>query len=272
MPKLPYIQFYVNDWLGCIELRASSPLARALWMDALCYMQNSPKRGYLMHPNGEPIVPEDLAQMTGFVKADVIRLLAEMKRKGVYSETPDGVIFCRRMVREEELSEIRRRAVGERYKNGANQHTKDPQNWYNDRTNSTTKRATKQVQIPGKPEARIQNPEVRTAAAAVEAKWPLAVAAITERFAAADEEICAQIAAAALEVYPDLEDYQLRDAIAMAHKRDQRSPAMFLKTVPTIIRNWRRSVDAVHKQQAERDAASAKILAEEDELDGPEES
>lgn len=101
--KRPSLQFYVGDWMKDPALRAVSFAARGLWMDLLCLMFESPERGCLKHANGRPVTPEQLARMTGGTIDEVRALLQELDDCGVYSVRDDGVIFSRRMVRDEEL-------------------------------------------------------------------------------------------------------------------------------------------------------------------------
>ena len=54
-----------------------------------------------------PILTPVLARMVGGTSEDVEGLLAELENTGVFSRTPEGVIFSRRMVQDEKLREIR---------------------------------------------------------------------------------------------------------------------------------------------------------------------
>lgn len=83
-------------------LRACSIAARGLWMDMLCLMFESDRRGFLQAPTGKPYSHEQLARMTGCLPDEVSRLLAELETSGVYSRTAHGVIFSRRIKRDEE--------------------------------------------------------------------------------------------------------------------------------------------------------------------------
>lgn len=109
MSRLAFIKWYPNDWLAEPSLRACSLAARGLWIDMLSLMHLSPRRGYLLAASGLPISPEQLARLTGCSADEVNRLLGELHTSGVYSSSADGLIFSRRMVREEsrreELSE-----------------------------------------------------------------------------------------------------------------------------------------------------------------------
>lgn len=101
--KRPAMQFYIGDWKKDPEVRACSLAARGLWWEMICIMYESERRGYLLVRNRPP-TPEELARNVGADAAEVRALLAELEHAGVYS-IEDGVIFCRRMVRDAALSE-----------------------------------------------------------------------------------------------------------------------------------------------------------------------
>lgn len=101
--KLPSFQFYPGDWMKDPSLRSVSYAARGFWIDLLCLMFESQKRGYLQHENGNPITKDQLARMTGGSAKQIERLLKELEESGVFSRTEQGVIYSRRIVREEQL-------------------------------------------------------------------------------------------------------------------------------------------------------------------------
>lgn len=108
--KLPSFQFYPGDWFKDPALRAVSLAARGLWIDMLCLMHESPRRGYLQHASGKPVTRQQLARMTGCSMEELAQLLEELADAGVYSTTEEGIIFSRRMVRDEEFRQIRQEA------------------------------------------------------------------------------------------------------------------------------------------------------------------
>lgn len=82
----------------------------------LCIMHQGTPYGHLTLPaTGEdgrkdvlrPILPHILARMVGTSTEDVQRLLEELESAGVFSRTEDGVIYSRRMVKDERLRESR---------------------------------------------------------------------------------------------------------------------------------------------------------------------
>jgi len=94
------MQFYPGDWLHDTALRRVSPVARALWMDMLCLMHAGEPYGHLA-TGGEAFTPAELARATGMTAAEVSRGLAALERAAVFSRTPDGTIFSRRMIRDD---------------------------------------------------------------------------------------------------------------------------------------------------------------------------
>lgn len=82
-------------------LRAASSVARGVWIDCLCLMWESPRRGFLVHASGRAVTTEQLARMTGNSVETATEALTELESCGVCSRTSDGVIFSRRMERDE---------------------------------------------------------------------------------------------------------------------------------------------------------------------------
>jgi len=99
--RAPAFQWYSGDWLKDPGVRALSLAARGLWADMLNLMDQSETRGYLRHRTGAPVSTEQLARMVGSGLPEVRRCIAELERTGVFSRDQDGVIFSRRMVRDE---------------------------------------------------------------------------------------------------------------------------------------------------------------------------
>jgi hypothetical protein len=115
LSKLPAIQFYTGDWLKAPDVRSVSYAARGLWFDMLCLMSESAPRGFLT-VNGKPVSPDLLARMTGGSADEVSRLLTELDSAGVYSKDDRGIIFSRRILRDE-----KKRAQARRFgKKGGN--------------------------------------------------------------------------------------------------------------------------------------------------------
>jgi hypothetical protein len=104
--KRPSFQFYPSDWLRDTALRSCSTGARGLWMDMICYMHEGNPYGHLK-VGDKVILAPNLARMVGETLEVVEGWLNELVEAGVYDLTSDGVIFSRRMIRDENLRNIR---------------------------------------------------------------------------------------------------------------------------------------------------------------------
>jgi len=106
--KTPGFYLYVGDLER--ELQKLSVPAQALWTRMLLKMHEAPRRGFMEHSSGAVFTNEELARLLGVTVKNVVKLLDEMRHVGTFSHDDSGVIFSRRMVRDTELSETRRRA------------------------------------------------------------------------------------------------------------------------------------------------------------------
>lgn len=75
-----------------------------------------------------------------------------------------------------------------------------------------------------------------TAAAAA---FPSAAAAIRSRFPTVDDEMIGRIFEAARAECPGVEDHEMVAVINKATKRGQESAALYLHTVPSVVKSWR---------------------------------
>jgi hypothetical protein len=100
--KAPAVQWYFGDWLRCAELRLCSLEARGLWIDMLGFMHQAQPYGHLVF-QGKAVDAKRLANMVGggTNASRVGKLLKELGENGVYSVDDNGVMYCRRMVRDE---------------------------------------------------------------------------------------------------------------------------------------------------------------------------
>jgi hypothetical protein len=97
--KAPSFQYYPKDWRAD-PVFTCSLAARGLWREMLDMMHAQEQYGYLAI-NGSPIPPEGIARYCGCSLAEYDSLLDELSRAGVPSRTSDGIIYSRRMVRDE---------------------------------------------------------------------------------------------------------------------------------------------------------------------------
>ncbi|MGJ0236969.1 hypothetical protein ACQEPB_00410 [Novosphingobium fluoreni] len=109
MARRPSFQFYPSDWRTETGLRLCSLGAKGLWIEMLTIMHEGEPYGHLTM-EGRAIAPEMLARLIGEAPATVKRLVKELEENKVFSRTDNGVIFSRRMVRDEDARD--RRAAG----------------------------------------------------------------------------------------------------------------------------------------------------------------
>jgi hypothetical protein len=108
--KLPSLQWYPSDWLRDPAVRALTLEARAVWFDLLMHMHACEPRGKLVL-NGAAIPDDALANMLGLDKQILTTHLKQILTLGVAGIEPStGIIFSRRMMRDEELRQIRAKA------------------------------------------------------------------------------------------------------------------------------------------------------------------
>jgi hypothetical protein len=105
MPRRPSFQFYPGDWRNDPGLRLCSLAARGLWADMLCLMHEADPYGHLTHL-GQPLSVAKLARLVGESEQKTRKLLQELRENEVFSDE-EGVIFSRRMVRDEDVRNAR---------------------------------------------------------------------------------------------------------------------------------------------------------------------
>jgi hypothetical protein len=94
---LPWFPFYPADWLTDVRLRTCSANARGIWIDMICVMDKSERRGYL-EVNGRPMDSKGISRNIGESLDDVERAIAELELAGVLYREPSGTMYCKRMV------------------------------------------------------------------------------------------------------------------------------------------------------------------------------
>lgn len=103
--RQPAMLFFYKDWLAAGEITKCSPGTRGIWFDMLCHMA-------MANPYGIWEVKDDneAAKLCRCTEGEYRAAIAEMKKHTVYGELPDGRICCRRMYREGQIREERRKA------------------------------------------------------------------------------------------------------------------------------------------------------------------
>jgi hypothetical protein len=107
--KRPAFQFYPADWRKDAALQSCSLAAQGLWVNLMCIAHECEPYGHLTI-NGTPMTAAQIARLVGLSAKEAQALLTELLDTGVASTTAHGVIFSRRMVRDEDIRN--RRAAG----------------------------------------------------------------------------------------------------------------------------------------------------------------
>lgn len=97
--KSSFLRFSPASWwadTGNLTLEA-----KALWMEMLLLMHISPKRGYLLKEDGTPYGARDIARRIKRSHLEAASICNELQASRVFSRNDDGVIYSRRMVREQ---------------------------------------------------------------------------------------------------------------------------------------------------------------------------
>lgn len=109
MSKLPAIQFYPGDWRKDPGVQALSFHDRGVWFEILLLMHESDERGKLKL-NGKPMPTEALGRLLGLDNQNLTTTITKLLEYGVASTCEEsGALICRRMVRDEELREVRKK-------------------------------------------------------------------------------------------------------------------------------------------------------------------
>lgn len=107
MSKRPGLYFYRDAWDSEPGLTVVSDGAQLLWFKMLLLMNEQEPRGYLLL-NGRNPTPKQIAAMARTDPNRVEECLAELEEAGVLSRDRRGVIYSRRMIREEQKARIAR--------------------------------------------------------------------------------------------------------------------------------------------------------------------
>jgi hypothetical protein len=108
--KMPAFQFYPADWRKDPGVQALDFHDRGVWFEILCIMHESSERGVLLL-NGRPMPEPALARMLGLDNQTLNQTLTNLLTYGVASQREqDGALYSRRMVKDENLCQVRREA------------------------------------------------------------------------------------------------------------------------------------------------------------------
>lgn len=144
-------KFFWQDWESDPAVRLCSMAAQGLWMRMLCIAAAHDPIGYVAVA-GNGLDETSLARLTGCQESEVLSLLGELDRNGVFSRDRHGRIYSRRMVRDARNAAISRKNG----KNGGNPSlSKDKGN--SNRDNPPDKGGDN----PHKPRARSHNEKAK---------------------------------------------------------------------------------------------------------------
>lgn len=108
--KMPALQFYPADWRKDLAVQSLGYHDRGVWFEMLCLMHESSERGVLLL-NGVTMPEEVIARLLGMDNQTFNQTLSTLLTFGVAKRRPtDNAIFCKRMVDDERLCQIRREA------------------------------------------------------------------------------------------------------------------------------------------------------------------
>lgn len=95
--RKPWMKFYPADWQADEGLRQCSLTSRGLWIEMIAVMHKSSVYGHLLIAGFTPTEAQIAAQVSSDAKT-VKACIAELESWGVFSRTPEGIIYSRRML------------------------------------------------------------------------------------------------------------------------------------------------------------------------------
>jgi uncharacterized phage protein (TIGR02220 family) len=108
--KMPALQFYPADWRKDLAVQSLGYHDRGVWLEMLCLMHESSERGVLLL-NETPMADVVAARILGLDIQTFKQTLGTLLSHGVARRREsDGAIFNKRMVSDERLCDIRRKA------------------------------------------------------------------------------------------------------------------------------------------------------------------
>jgi hypothetical protein len=99
----PWFKFFPADWKADNQLKLCSPAARGLWIEMLCICHEATPYGHFLIQGQQPTDTE-LSVLTGIPVDQITTLIGELDKRGIFSKTSKGVIYSRKLVRDEKKS------------------------------------------------------------------------------------------------------------------------------------------------------------------------
>ncbi|MFW5735529.1 MAG: hypothetical protein ACOCWR_10760, partial [Oceanidesulfovibrio sp.] len=111
MSTMPFFQFYPSDWLGDVKLQACSIGAQGLLINMMCLMHQSVEYGVLLISGHIPDT-KTIAKLCHVTPRKFEKLFQELTQNEVLRIREDGAIFCKRMIKDQEVREQKSKAGG----------------------------------------------------------------------------------------------------------------------------------------------------------------
>lgn len=99
MTRMTWSKFFWDDVLRDHNLQRCTYTARGFWLHLKALSVQAEPMGYLAEGD-VPMTSSDIARLSQLDKRSVERLLRELEAAGVFSRDQRGIIYCRRIVRE----------------------------------------------------------------------------------------------------------------------------------------------------------------------------
>ena len=93
--------FYPHDWLTDDKLSLCSMATKGAWIDLICWMHQSKRRGFLV-VNGISLNKDDIRSMLKLSKEEFDAVWNELNKYGVISQHKDGTFYSKRVVQDAE--------------------------------------------------------------------------------------------------------------------------------------------------------------------------
>lgn len=154
--RRPWLKFYPADWQSDQALRLVGLEARGLWLECMCIMHRADPYGHLV-VNGRPVTDAQLAVLAGTSPDRVPALMAELATAGVFSRNRAGVVYSRRMTRDEKRSKDGETAkITGKSVPGSRRHQASEKSGDNVTTFKVVDKVVEQPPSPQKPDARVK--------------------------------------------------------------------------------------------------------------------
>ena len=112
--RKPWLKFYPSDWRSDPKLRMCGLAARGLWIEIIGLMHEAQPYGHLVVA-GERPSDTQLAVLVGTAADQIPDLIGELESADVFSRNQEGVIYSRRLTRDEKRAKEGRKSINRRW-------------------------------------------------------------------------------------------------------------------------------------------------------------